>query len=212
MPGPSAGAMVMMGQVGDAIATPIVGLLSDKFGTKRSWHVFGSFLVLLTFPLIFAMCPFCDILPEWWKYFYFSVIILIFQFGWPVVQITHLAMIPELSRTQRDRSDLTGKLSLFSGIVFINIISKFQQQGIQRRFAGECKQTKTYNQKRNHGTKIGGHANPPTTQEKLIGFHSNLPPRFVSFSFKKRKNVKKTKTFFDVFQFHIITESLYQYK
>lgn len=99
--------MIMMGQIGDAIVTPIVGFVSDKFGTKRKWHIFGSFLVLLTFPLIFAICPFCDILPTWWKYLYFSIVILIFQSGWPIVQITHLAMIPELSRTTRDRSDLT---------------------------------------------------------------------------------------------------------
>lgn len=104
----------MMGQIGDAVATPLVGYLSDKFGTKRKWHLLGSLLVLVTFPLIFAICPFCDSMPTWWKYFYFSIIILIFQFGWPIVQITHLAMIPELSRTKRDRSDLTGvKFYLF---------------------------------------------------------------------------------------------------
>lgn len=42
MPGPEAGALMMLGQVGDALATPIVGLLADKFGTKQKWHVFGK--------------------------------------------------------------------------------------------------------------------------------------------------------------------------
>ena len=43
MPGAQAGVMVMLGQVGDAIATPIVGFLTDKFSTKRKWHIFGEF-------------------------------------------------------------------------------------------------------------------------------------------------------------------------
>lgn len=120
MPGPEAGAMVMMGQVGDAIATPIVGMLTDKFSTKRKWHVFGTLLVLLTFPLIFAICPLCDVFPPWWRLLYFTIVILIFQFGWPVVQITHLAMIPELSRTQRDRSELTA--TRYSASICSNVV------------------------------------------------------------------------------------------
>lgn len=120
MPGPQAGAMVMLGQVGDAIATPIVGILTDRFSTKRNWHIFGTFLVVATFPLIFAICPLCDIFPSWWKLTYFSIVILIFQFGWPVVQITHLAMIPELSRTQRDRTDLTA--TRYSASICSNVV------------------------------------------------------------------------------------------
>lgn len=42
MPGPQAGAMVMLGQIGDAIATPIVGILTDRFSTKRKWHILGK--------------------------------------------------------------------------------------------------------------------------------------------------------------------------
>lgn len=43
MPAAEAGALVMLGQVGDAIATPIVGFLTDKYGTKRQWHIAGMF-------------------------------------------------------------------------------------------------------------------------------------------------------------------------
>lgn len=42
MPGTEAGALMMIGQVGDAIATPIVGRLTDKYGTKQKWHIFGK--------------------------------------------------------------------------------------------------------------------------------------------------------------------------
>lgn len=73
-----------------------------------------------TFPLIFAVCPMCDTLPSWWKLLYFSIVIIVFQFGWPVVQITHLAMIPELSKTQRDRSDLTA--TRYSASICSNVV------------------------------------------------------------------------------------------
>ena len=43
MPGTEAGAMMMLGQVGDAMATPVVGFLVDKYGTKQRWHLFGKF-------------------------------------------------------------------------------------------------------------------------------------------------------------------------
>jgi Na+/melibiose symporter-like transporter len=95
-------------------------MLTDIYGTKRKWHIFGTFLVLLTFPLIFALCPFCDVFPPWWRLLYFTIVILIFQFGWPVVQITHLAMIPELSRTQRDRSELTA--TRYSASICSNVV------------------------------------------------------------------------------------------
>lgn len=102
-----AGLLVMVGQVGDAIVTPIIGLLADKYGTKRTWHMAGTALVFISFPMIFSICPWCETLAEWWQPTYFTICILIFQLGWAIVQITHLAMIPELSTRQRDRSDLT---------------------------------------------------------------------------------------------------------
>lgn len=43
IPGPQAGALIMLGQVGDAMATPLIGYLADKFGTKQKWHAFGKF-------------------------------------------------------------------------------------------------------------------------------------------------------------------------
>lgn len=107
MPPPEAGALVMLGQIGDALATPLVGYLADKYSTKRRWHIFGSIMVFLSFPLIFSLCPMCSVMGRWWTPTYFGITILIFQFGWAMVQITHLAMIPEMSRTQKDRSDLT---------------------------------------------------------------------------------------------------------
>lgn len=61
----------------------------------------------MSFPLIFSVCPWCKVFPPWWQPTYFAICILFFQLGWAIVQITHLSMIPELSRTNTDRSDMT---------------------------------------------------------------------------------------------------------
>lgn len=47
MPGTVAGALMMLGQVGDALCTPIVGYLIDRFGTKQKWHAIGEFNIFL---------------------------------------------------------------------------------------------------------------------------------------------------------------------
>lgn len=43
LPGGGAAGLLMFGQIVDATATPLVGILSDKFGTKQTWHIFGKF-------------------------------------------------------------------------------------------------------------------------------------------------------------------------
>lgn len=145
LPGPEAGALMMLGQVGDALATPIVGYLADRFGTKQKWHVFGkrilsipyisnvvypncsilisilgTGLVFVSFPLIFSLCPMCSTMPAWWRIMYFTTIILTFQLGWAIVQVTHLAIIPEMARTQKDRTELTAMR--YSASVVSNVI------------------------------------------------------------------------------------------
>lgn len=62
----------------------------------------------------------CSIWPEWWRILYFTIFILLFQFGWPIVQVSHLSIIPEMSRTQKDRSQLTS--IRYSASVISNII------------------------------------------------------------------------------------------
>lgn len=59
-------------------------------------------------------------MPAWWHLIYFSAVILAFQFGWAIVQVTHLAMIPEMSRNQKDRTELTAMR--YSASVISNVI------------------------------------------------------------------------------------------
>lgn len=77
-------------------------------------------LVFASFPLIFSICPWCKSGPYWWHIIYLGSVILLFQLGWAIVQITHLAIIPEMSRTQKDRAELTALR--YSASVISNVI------------------------------------------------------------------------------------------
>lgn len=112
-----AGYYMMLGQVTDAFFSAIVGYLTDHFSTKRTWHIMGTIIVAISFPTIFMLQR--DVLPYWGNLFFFSVFITLFQCGWATVQISHLAILPELATTQTDRSELNSMrycLSIFSNI------------------------------------------------------------------------------------------------
>jgi Na+/melibiose symporter-like transporter len=116
-----AGSYMMLGQLTDALFSAMVGVLTDLYGTKRNWHIVGSVMVCLSFPLMFILQR--NVLPYWGNVFYFSAVITLFQCGWATVQISHLAIIPEYSNTERDRSELNAvrfSMSILSNItVFV---------------------------------------------------------------------------------------------
>jgi predicted MFS family arabinose efflux permease len=59
--------VLLAGQFADGIATPIVGILSDKeikgvspAGRRRLWYSVGTFIVFINFFFLFAHCVACD--------------------------------------------------------------------------------------------------------------------------------------------------------
>lgn len=109
------GLLLLIGQVADAIATPFVGYHSDhsdnfwcaRYGKRKLWHLFGTICVIGTFPFIFAPCISCNSIHDWAQIFYYSMFIIVFQFGWASIQISHLSLIPELTPNEHDRTKLT---------------------------------------------------------------------------------------------------------
>jgi Na+/melibiose symporter-like transporter len=121
VPSEQAGALIMFGQVVDTIATILVGILADKYSTKRRWHALGFLLVFISFAPIYSLCPFCYDNPTW-KLAYYAIIIFVFQCAWPIVQISHLSMIPELGISKKDRADLT---ALRYSAIIVSVVSVF---------------------------------------------------------------------------------------
>ncbi|ETP12844.1 hypothetical protein F441_11845, partial [Phytophthora nicotianae CJ01A1] len=102
-------AVVMFcGQIADGLATPLVGVFSDRssglpwlgLGRRKTWLAIGSLLVILCFFFVFGACA-----PRWFSdspsrmvlLVYYSAAASIFNVGWATVQVSHMAMVPELS-------------------------------------------------------------------------------------------------------------------
>ena len=106
-----AGLLLLIGQVADAMATPVVGFLCDKtrcrYGRRKIWHLAGTVMVAGSFFFFWHDSLFNIPKNEiGWKIVYFAIFIVIFQFGWASVQISHLALIPELSEDENERVGL----------------------------------------------------------------------------------------------------------
>ncbi|XP_021931494.1 major facilitator superfamily domain-containing protein 12-like isoform X2 [Zootermopsis nevadensis] len=109
------GVVLLVGQVADAVATPFIGLQSDrdddfwlcKYGRRKTWHLLGTICVLGSFPFIFSPCLNCEGSHQMAQLVYYSAFIIIFQFGWASVQISHLSMIPDLTPSEHERTELT---------------------------------------------------------------------------------------------------------
>lgn len=102
-----AGLLVLIGQTADGLATPVVGFLCDRtenwYGGRKTWHLIGTVCVAGSFFFFWHECIYCSNQPVGWQILYFSSFIVVFQFGWAAVQISHLALIPELTPHKNER-------------------------------------------------------------------------------------------------------------
>uniref|UniRef100_A0A674PIF3 Major facilitator superfamily domain containing 12a n=1 Tax=Takifugu rubripes TaxID=31033 RepID=A0A674PIF3_TAKRU len=124
----NAGVLLLVGQVADALCTPLIGYESDRtagcgnYGKRKTWHLVGTLSVLLSFNFIFNECVGCSsITPQWASVTYFIPFIIIFQFGWAAIQISHLALIPELVTCEHARVELTAYRYAFTVIANITV-------------------------------------------------------------------------------------------
>lgn len=85
----------------------------------------GTICVLGTFPFIFSQCVGCQNSHDWAKLIYYAAFVVIFQFGWASVQISHLSLIPDLTPFEHERVFLTAiRLVAHTYIIKSNISMK----------------------------------------------------------------------------------------
>lgn len=122
------GAALAIGQIADGISTQIVGIFSDKepdhwlcrYGRRKIWHLLGTICVFISFPFIFSPYYVFHYLNDSSLLIYYSVFIIVFQFGWASTQISHLSLVSDLTPYQHER---TGLLSLrYTFTVLSNIV------------------------------------------------------------------------------------------
>ena len=69
----------------------------------------GVILVVFSFPFLYMVCLTCEQFSErsvWIQFGYYSIFIAMFQIGWAASQISHLAMVPELTSNQHVKVEL----------------------------------------------------------------------------------------------------------
>ena len=111
-----AGTLLLIGQLVDGLATPIIGYLCDitpfwffGFGRRKLWHLFGTILVAVSLFFFWHRCLICEATggaPLGAQIVWYAVFIAIFQLGWASVQISHLSLIPELTNEESERVGL----------------------------------------------------------------------------------------------------------
>ena len=94
--GSLAGSLILLGQVADALASPFVGFESDrsshmwlcsKYGRRKTWHLVGTIMNTISVPFVYNSCFNCEDAPEVTRFFYYAILIVIWQFGWAATQV-----------------------------------------------------------------------------------------------------------------------------
>ena len=92
-----AGLALLSGQITDGITTPIVGLASDRLscsvGKRNAWYYSGSLLVIPSFLCIFMNLNLSGSVEMVW----YTTWPAIFNVGWAAVQISHMAIVNNIS-------------------------------------------------------------------------------------------------------------------
>ncbi len=106
-----AGLLYLIGQIADSVATPLIGYLCDKvqikfYGRRKFWHLCGTILVAALFFMYWFKCMNCEHASQYIKLLYYAFPVTVIQFGWTSVQISHLALIPEIASRKEDRLEL----------------------------------------------------------------------------------------------------------
>ena len=118
--GLQSGIVIFSGQLFDALATPIVGILSDRsrglpalgLGRRKLWNAIGTVIVVVCFFFVFGVCLPCVLQPGGGadppasataKTASFAVFASLFNVGWAAVQVSHMALVPELTVREDER-------------------------------------------------------------------------------------------------------------
>ena len=111
------------GQLADGLATPIVGILSDKFdlcwGKRNTFFIFGSIIVIPSFYAFTAPIWANTICRNVW----YTMWPVIFNIGWASVQVSHMAVVNSLTFDQEKRDQMINSRNGFTYAANIAMLS-----------------------------------------------------------------------------------------
>jgi GPH family glycoside/pentoside/hexuronide:cation symporter len=140
----TAGDILAIGKVWDAINDPIVGILSDRtrsrFGRRRSWMLFGAIPFGLFFFLQWLIPHFSDdpTAQQHGLFWYYVLISVLFNTAFTAVNLPYTALTPEITQDYHERTSLNSFRFAFSiggsilalglGVVISLVIPDAEQQ------------------------------------------------------------------------------------
>lgn len=111
-----AGVVMLCGQLADGLMTPCVGILSDNcsirgqcmgFGRRKLWHLSGSCIVVVCYTAVFGYLPYSIYKKGGLAMmYYYAIAASLFNIGWACVQVSHMALVPELHENPGVRTQL----------------------------------------------------------------------------------------------------------
>ena len=112
-----AGYIFVASQIADAISTPFIGYgcdkvlsktISRKYGNRKIWHLMGSVGISFVWPFVFSPCLLCNAdSPAWVPAVYYGVLTSLFGVCWPMVEISHLSLMPHVAKHPKDAVELS---------------------------------------------------------------------------------------------------------
>ena len=118
---------MLVGQVCDGIATPLVGFYSDKMttriGKRMPWYILGTCIVPTCFFFIWQDCYICHDGSEtalqivWYSFFAGA-----FNIGWAMVQISHMSLTNSLTPVKERRDLMIGLRTGFTYVANVTVL------------------------------------------------------------------------------------------
>lgn len=111
------GYIFLSSQIADAISTPFIGYgcdkslsknITKKYGNRKIWHLIGSVGIALVWPFVFSPCLVCkEDSAAWVPVAYYGVLAALFSVFWPMVEISHLSLMPHVAKRPKDIVELS---------------------------------------------------------------------------------------------------------
>ncbi|MBD2039782.1 MFS transporter [Microcoleus sp. FACHB-672] len=115
-----AGKTQLVGKVWDAVNDPLVGVLSDRtqsrWGRRYPWMIWGAVPFGVFFFLQWVVPRFSNTenINQWGLFFYYTIISILFNTFYTVVNLPYTALTPELTQDYNERTSLNSFRFTFS--------------------------------------------------------------------------------------------------
>lgn len=104
------GILLFVSQISGAVFTLFIGTWSDNckcyYGRRKLFNLIGLIATCCSFFFIWHDCFGCEGDTAGYKLLYYTSFAVVFQFGWVAIQLSHLALLPELTSEKSEKVGL----------------------------------------------------------------------------------------------------------